>query len=104
VRDATAIKRACESVMRAARCSDLTRAESMPGLDVRAAVDGSLRVQLTGFGLAALHDGFIAASKRELARRLSGSGFGDYLLTDDGGRIRLEIPPVAAPAHAGRQC
>jgi len=104
VHDASAIERARESVARAARSLNLPQASSMPGLEVQAAPDGEFSVQLTGFGLASLHDGFIATSKRELKRRLSGSGFDDYLLSDDGGRIRLEIPPVAAPAHAGRQC
>jgi preprotein translocase subunit SecD len=104
VHDAFAIERARASVARAAQSWSLTQASSMPGLEVEAAPDGRFTVHLTGFGLASLHDGFIAASKRELKRRLGGSGFDDYLLTDDGGRIRLEIPPVAAPAHAGRQC
>jgi len=76
----------------------------MPGLAVHAAPDGAFTLQLTGFGLASLHDGFIAASTNELKRRLSTSGFDDYLLSDDGERIRLEIPPLAAAAHAGRQC
>jgi len=82
----------------------LTLAAAMPGIAVHAAPDGQFTLQLTGFGLASLHDGFIAASTQALKRRLASSGFDDYLLSDDGERIRLEIPPLAAAAHAGRQC
>ena len=104
LREASAIERARASIARAARVWNLTPAAAMPGLAVHAAPDGQFTLQLTGFGLASLHDGFIAASTRELKRRLSTSGFDDYLLSDDGERIRLEIPPLAAAAHAGRQC
>jgi preprotein translocase subunit SecD len=104
VSEASAIERAKAGMARAARSWNLTPAASMPGLVVHAQPDGEVSLQLTAFGLAALHDGFIAASTKEIARRLKGNGFEDYLLTDDGERIRLEIPPMAAPAHAGRQC
>lgn len=104
VLEAAALARTRASVMRAAQDSGLTAAAAMPGLAVQAAPDGDVSVQLTGFGLASLQDGFIASARQALERRLSGSGFGDYLLSDDGERIRVEIPPMAAPAHAGRQC
>lgn len=104
VLEAGAFGRARASIARAARDSMLTAAAAMPGLAVQAAPDGDVGVRLTGFGLAALQNGFLASARRELARRLSGSGFDDYLLTDDGGRIRVEIPPMAAFARAGRQC
>jgi hypothetical protein len=104
VLEAAAIAPARESLARAARAWGLTPAGSMPGLAVQVAPDGAFTVQLTGFGLAALHDGFIAASKLEIRRRLSPSRFAGYLLTDDGGRLRLEIPASAGPEHAGRQC
>jgi preprotein translocase subunit SecD len=104
VLEASAIDRVQKSIGHAAQSWNLTPAASMPGLVVHAAPDGEVGLQLTAFGLASLHDGFIAASRQELTRRLSGNGFGDYLLTDDGERIRLEIPAVAGPAHAGRQC
>jgi|CXWL01.1.fsa_nt_gi preprotein translocase subunit SecD len=104
VREASSIEPAQRSIARAAQSWDLTPAASMPGLAVHAAFDGQFTLQLTAFGLASLHDGFIAASTQALKRRLSGSGFDDYLLTDDGERIRIEIPPMAGPAHAGRQC
>jgi hypothetical protein len=104
VSEASAIERVKASMARAARSWNLTPAAAMPGLVVHAAPDGEVSLQLTAFGLAALHDGFIAASTKEIERRLAGNGFEDYLLTNDGGRIRLEIPPMPAPAHAGRQC
>ena len=104
VRAASAIEPARRSIARAAQSWNLTSAASMPGLAADAAFDGQITVRLTAFGLASLHDGFIAASTKEIERRLSRGGFDDYLLTDDGERIRLEIPPMAAPAHAGRQC
>ena len=104
VLDGAALGAARESLARAAQSSNLTPSGPTPGLFVHAAADGAFTVQLTGFGLASVHDGFIAASKAELNRRLAGSSFDDYLLSDDGGRIRLEIPLLAAPAHAGRQC
>jgi preprotein translocase subunit SecD len=102
--DVSSIDRAQASIARAAQAWNLTPSAAMPGLAVRVAPDGEINLQLTAFGLAALHDGFIAASTKEIQRRLSGNGFEDYLLTDDGERIRLEIPPMATPAHAGRQC
>jgi hypothetical protein len=86
-----------------ARESNLTAGASMPGLAMQASPGGDVSVQLTGFGLAALQDGFLVSARWALERRLSGGGFGDYLLTDDGDRIRVEIPP-AAPASAGRRC
>ena len=98
------LARAKAGVARAAEAAKLTLTDSMPGLAVHAAPGGDIGVQLTGFGLAALQDGFLVSARRTLERRLSGGGFGDYLLTDDGGRIRIDIPPMAAPAHAGRQC
>ncbi len=104
VLDRGAIGAARESLARAAQSWNLTPSGAAPGLSVSAAADGAFTVQLTGFGLASLHDGFIAASKMELNRRLARSSFDDYLLTDDGGRIRLEIPLLASPSHAGRQC
>jgi hypothetical protein len=104
VPDRSAVGSAHAAVARVARALNLTPSEQMPGLAVRAAPDGAFSVQLTGFGLASLHDGFVAASMQELQRRLMGSRFDHYLLTDDGGRIRLEFPPLAGPAHAGRQC
>lgn len=104
VREASAIERARRSVADAARSWNLTPAGSMPGLAVHAAADGAFTLLLTGFGLASLHDGFIATARVELKRWLSRGGFDDILLTDDGERIRLEIPPVAGPARAGRQC
>ena len=104
VADASAAERARRSIARAAQSWNLTPAASMPGLAVQAAPDGAFSLQLTAFGRAALHDGFIAASRKEIERRLAGSGFDDYLITDDGERIRLEFRPTAAPARAGRQC
>lgn len=100
----SAFARAEASIARTAAAAKLTVAASMPGLAVRAAPSGEIGVHLTGFGLAALQDGFLAAARRTLERRLSGGGFGDYLLTGDGERIRVDIPPMAAPARAGRQC
>jgi preprotein translocase subunit SecD len=100
----SALARARASIARAAEAAKLTAAASMPGLAVRAGPGGDITVQLTGFGLAGLQDGFIASARRELARRLSGGGFDDCLVTGDGGRIRVEIPPMAAPARAGRLC
>ncbi len=100
----SAFARAKASIARAAAVAKLTAAASMPGLAVQAAPGGDISVQLTGFGLAGLQDGFIASARRELARRLSGGGFDDYLVTGDGERIRVEIPPMAAPARAGRLC
>lgn len=96
--------RAEASIARAAEAARLTVGTAMPGLAVHAALGGDVSVNLTGFGLAGLQDACIASARRELARRLSTSGFDDYLLTDDGAQIRVEIPPMAAPAHAGRQC
>ena len=104
VNEPLALGRAQASIERAGRQVKLTATAAMPGLAVRTAPEGDISVQLTGFGIAALQDGFLASARRELARRLSGSGFDDYLLTDDGERIRVEIPPMAAPARAGRQC
>jgi preprotein translocase subunit SecD len=104
ISEPSALGRARASIARAARDSNLTAAASMPGLAVQASPGGELGVQLTGFGLAALQDGFLVAARRALERRLSGNGFGDYLLTDDGDRIRVEIPPMAVPARADRQC
>lgn len=103
ISETSALGRARASIARAARDSKLTAGASMPGLAVQASPGGDVSVQLTGFGLAALQDGFLASARRALERRLSGGGFGDYLLTDDGDRIRVEIPP-AAPARAGRRC
>ena len=104
VSDSSAIGPAREAVSRVARALNLTRSEHTPGLAVQAAPDGAFSVQLTGFGLASLHDGFVAASMQELQRRLAGSPFDHYLLTDDGGRIRLVLPSMAGPERAGRQC
>jgi len=104
LREASTIERARTSIARAAQSWNLTPAAAMPGLAVHAERDGQFTLRLTGFGLASLHDGFIAASTTELKRRLSTSGFDEYLLSGDGERIRLEIPPMAGTAHAGRQC
>ena len=104
VAEPSALGRARASIARAARDSRLTAAASMPGLAVQASPDGDVSVQLTGFGLATLQDGFIASARREIARRLAGNGFEDYLLTDDGERFRIEIPPMAGTVRAGRQC
>ena len=104
IAEVSATERVQRSIARAAQSWNLTPAASMPGLAVQAAADGAFSLQLTAFGRAALHDGFIAASMKEIERRLAGSGFDDYLMTDDGERIRLEIRPTAASAHAGRQC
>lgn len=104
IADASAIERVQGSIARAAQSWNLTPAASMPGLVVQTAPDGAFSLRLTAFGLVSLHDGFIAAATKEIERRLSTSGFEDYLLTGDGERIRLEIPPMAGPAHAGRQC
>ena len=98
------LARAEASIKRTAEAAKLTVAEAMPGLAVHAAPGGDISVQLTGFGFTALQDGFLATARRTLERRLSSGGFGDYLLTDDGGRIRVDIPPMATPARAGRQC
>jgi preprotein translocase subunit SecD len=103
LREVSAIERAQTSIARAAQAWNLTPAAAMPGIAVHAEPDGQFTLQLTGFGLASLRDGFIAASTAALKRRLSASGFDEYLLSDDGERIRLEIPPLAAAAHAGRQ-
>jgi preprotein translocase subunit SecD len=104
VLDAAAVGLARDAVARTARALHLTPSEQMPGLAVQAAPDGAFSVQLTGFGLAALHDDFMAASMHELQRRLAGSSFDHYLLSDDGGRIRLVLPHLARPEPAGRQC
>jgi hypothetical protein len=102
--EGSALARAKASIARAAEAAKLTAGASMPGLAVRAAPEGEVGVHLTGFGLAGLRDAFVASARGELARRLSAGGFEDYLLTGDGERIRVDIPPLAAPARAGRQC
>lgn len=102
--ESSALAGAEASIARLAAAAQLTAGAAMPGLAVRAAPDGDVSVSLTGFGLAGLQEAFLASARRELARRLSGGGFDDYLLTDDGERIRVEIPPVTGPARAGRQC
>lgn len=104
VLDSAAIVQAREAVARVARTLNLMPSEEMPGVAVAATPDGAFTVQLTGFGLAALHDGFIAASMQELERKLASSRFDHYLLSDDGGRIRLVFPSAARPEPAGRQC
>ena len=104
VHEASAIARARESLAHAARPWNLTPSAAMPGIAVRAAPDGAFTLHLTGFGLASLHDAFIATAMTELKRWLRRGGFDDYLLTDDGERIRVEIPPLAGATHAGRQC
>lgn len=96
--------RAAANISHVAEAAKLTTGAAMPGLAVRAVPGGEVSVSLTGFGLAGLQDAFLASARRALARRLSGSGFDDYLLSVDGERIRVDIPPMAAPARAGRQC
>ncbi len=100
----SSLARAAANISQVSEAAKLTSGASMPGLAVRAATGGEVSVSLTGFGLAGLQDTFIASARRELVRRLSGSGFDDYLVTDDGERIRVDIPPMAVPARAGRQC
>ncbi len=104
VLDASAIERVRQDMAEASQAWGLSLTASMPGIAVQAASSGEITLSLTAFGLAALHDGVIATSTFELKRWLAGSGFDDYLLTDDGDRIRLEIRPVAGLSHAGRQC
>lgn len=102
--ESSALARAEASIARTAEAAALTAGASMPGLAVHAAPGGDVSINLTGFGLAALQDAFIASARRQMARRLFGNGFGDYLLTGDGARFRVEIPPMTGLARAGRQC
>lgn len=102
--ESAALARAKASIAHTAEAAKLSAGAAMPGLAVHASPDGDVSVNLTGFGLAGLQDAFVASARGELERRLSGSGFEDYLLSVDGERIRVDIPPMAAPARAGRQC